>query len=125
MTNSETEIFVNLTFADMENAKFPEAEKMWVFAAAKKRAKALDLYPSDSALLFLCQYFQAVGRVVLVIHYIRERVKEGPMNMSMLADIFPNGFWTEQAVIAAWEFQKTHHGNFIDKMLTDYLEAKK
>ena len=145
MTESQSKLFINLMFAEKapENAhltsmtvdellafaKQEGAMDVFVFAIFAQRLKAAQVENvrySYFTVLFLASLCTTPGAAVLwAWSLFRATVKGGAekaITVYRLADSFPMGFPTDEAIHEAWDAQKGEPGSGIDNRL-DRSEA--
>ena len=129
MTKDVSMIFIGSMMLELQGQvqKDPELSTFFVYKLLDKRAEFCGLDISEPAKEVLCAISGNPGTVVMYLYALRYWQLTNynkQITLAQLAEIFPIGFPTEDALHTAWDAQKVADGRGIKINLLDSLPAE-
>lgn len=130
MSEDQTVFFLRMHIVDKQfpNGLMPDdLAKQHIVTVATGRATWLELYISPQVLVFLCYMCVSPANITMMLSYIKwctlRDKYEDKVRIDYLADLFPNGFPTNEALYQLWEAQKVDSTLFGNGNLLDLIAA--
>lgn len=128
MNEQISAMFFNMTVMENQQRKLniPEIQNQFLYQLIEKRAEYIGLELSDQAKVFLMFETKSPGTAVMYLYALRSKFTSVTMND--LANVFPEGFPTEDTLEKMWDKQKGYtYGAKVDNYLDglQFVNTKK
>lgn len=116
MSENLSKAFMVVTMAEMHNGDVPSLEKSFIYQILDKRAEFIGLKLNKYAKVLLALLADRPGTIVMYLYYLKryQMTIDSAITIGQIANIFPFGFPTEQALNKLWDSQKVQGGNLLD-----------
>lgn len=127
MDNQMAKIFVKLLMCKDSSYCVAENEKPTIYQIMEKRIASMHTFKvDDRILLFLSFICKTAGISIMYCWYLQYQSKKRNIKeftFEDFADIFQNGFPSEEALESSWISQKVNRQDFSSDNLLDYKKA--